>query len=91
MCDSFTINVPAINTLVPTIDSLFRAYSSSSNSSMPVDGNTAPVVDTVSVQIPAGVFIPVAALSNSSSICLSIMRIETSARFLYPDDTARNF
>ena len=58
---------------------------------MPVDGNTAPVVDTVSVQIPAGVFIPVAALSNSSSICLSIMRIETSARFLYPDDTTRNF
>ena len=91
MCDSFTINVPAINTSVPTIDGLFRAYSSTSNSSMPVEGNTAPVVDTVSVQIPAGVFITVAALSNSSSICLSNVRIETSARFLYPDDTTRNF
>ena len=91
MRDSFTINVLAINTLVPTFDGLFRAYSSSSNSSMLVDGNTAQVVDTVSVQIPAGVFMTVAALSNSSSIRLSIVRIETSARFLYPDDTTRNF
>ena len=90
MRDSFTINVLAINTSVPTFDGLFRAYSSSSNSSMLVDGNTAPVVDTVSVQIPAGVFMTVAALSNSS-IRLSIVRIETSTRFLYPDDTTRNF
>ena len=58
---------------------------------MLVDGNTAPVVDTVSVQILAGVFMTVAALSNSTSIRLSIVRIETSARFLYPDDTTRNF
>ena len=61
MRDSFTINVLAINTSVPTFDGLFRAYSSSSNSSMLVDGNTVPVVDTVSVQIPAGVFMTVAA------------------------------
>ena len=58
---------------------------------MPVDGNTAINMDTVSVQIPAGVFMIVAELSNSSSIHLSIVRIETSARFLYPDGTTRNF
>ena len=32
----------------------------------------------------------VAALSNSTSIRLSIVRIETRARFLYPDETTRN-
>ena len=31
----------------------------------------------------------VAKLSNNSSIL--IVKIETSARFLYPDDTTRNF
>ena len=85
MHDRFTINVPAINTSVPTTVGLIQAYSSSYKRSMPVDGSTAPVLDTVSVQIPAGVFMTVAALSNSSSIRLSIVRIETSARFLYPD------
>ena len=89
MHDSFTINVLAINTSVTTTVGLFRAYSSSSNSFMPVDGNTAINMDTVSVQIPAGVFMTVAEPSNNSSIL--IVRIETSARFLYPDDTTSNF
>ena len=82
MPDSFTINVPAINTSFPTTVGLIQAYSSSYKRSMPVDGSTAPVLDTVSVQIPAGAFMTVAVLS---SIHLSIVRIETSARFLYPD------
>lgn len=82
---SFTINVIAINTSVSAFDGLFRAYNSNPNASMPVNGNTAPDVNGVSVQIPAGVFMTVARLSNSSSVRLSIVRIETSARFLYPD------
>ena len=48
-------------------------------------------MDTVSVQIPAGVFATVAALVDSSNIRLSIVRIETSACFLYPDDITSNF
>ena len=83
---SFTINVLSINASVSTFDGLFRAYNSSSNSSTSVAS-----VDTVSVQIPAGVFATVAALVDSSNIRLSIVRIETSARFLYPDDITSNF
>ena len=89
---SFTISVLAINASVLAFDGLFQTYSSSSNtsSSMPVNANTTSDVDRVSVQIPAGAFMTVARLSNSSSIRLSIVRIEASARFLYPDETSMN-
>ena len=46
MRDSFTINVPAINASVPTTVGLLQAYSSSSNSSIPADENTAINMDT---------------------------------------------
>ena len=36
-------------------------------------------------------FSTVAALSNMSSINLSIVRIEASTRYLYPDEVTRNF
>ena len=69
MRDSFTINVPAINTSFPTTVGLIQAYSSSYKRSLPADGSTAPVLDIVSVKIPAGLFMTVAALSNIASIC----------------------
>ena len=89
-CNSFTINVISITASVPTFEGLFRKYNHSSNSSISVDGSSPPT-EMVSVNIPAGVFRTVAALSNSSSIRLSIVRIEASARFLYPDEVTRNF
>ena len=88
--NSFTINVLSINASAPTFEGLFQTYNHSSNSSMSVDGSSPPT-EMVSVNIPAGVFRTVAALSNSSSIRLSIVRIEASARFLYPDEVTRNF
>ena len=87
---SFTINVLSINASAPTFEGLFRTYNRSSNSSMSLDGSSGSM-EMVSVNIPAGVFRTVAALSNRSSLRLSIVRIEASARFLYPDEVTRNF
>ena len=89
-CNSFTINVISITASVPTFEGLFRKYNHSSNSSISVDGSSPPT-EMVSVNIPAGAFRTVAALSNRSSIHLSIVRIETSVRFLYPDEFTTNF
>ena len=57
---------------------------------MSVDGSFA-TMEMVSIPIMTGMFRTVAALSNRSSIWLSIVKIETSARFLYPDEVTRNF
>ena len=86
----FTINVLSINASVPTFEGLFRTHKIIALTILSEDGSSAPT-EMVSVNISAGVFRTVAALSNSSSIRLSIVRIETSARFLYPDEVTRNF
>ena len=83
----FTINVLSINASVPTFEGLFGTYNRSSNSSMSVDGSSAPM-EMLSVNIPAGVFRTVdllrtffSAAAISPHLCLSATLLNTNAPY----------